>query len=210
MSATRAVVGGPLRWWLGLTVSGTEHLPPSGPCLIASTHTSHADNLALGVGLGRPVHFLGSATLLDTPVVGPLLTSLGMVPVQRGTGDLTVLTTLQELLDDGRTVVLYPEGSRSRDGRVYRPRSGIARVAASSGVSVLPAAVVGSRDLWPVGRRPRSRRGEVEIRLGPSILAPADTSAARRRFQGELHDTLTALSGATAARSFAPVERDAA
>lgn len=210
MSVARTVIGAPLRRWLGLAVSGAEHVPTTGPCLIASTHASHADNLALGVGLGRPVHFLGSASLLDTPVVGPLLTSLGMVPVQRGTGDVTVLTTLRDLLDDGRAVVLYPEGSRSRDGRVYRPRSGIARVAASSGVSVIPAAVVGSRELWPVGSRPRLWKGDVEVRLGRAIPAPADTSAARRRFQGELHARLVALSGAAAASTFAPVDRDAA
>lgn len=200
----RRVLGLPLRGWLGLRVEGASHVPATGPVLLASTHTSHADNLALGVAFDRSVHFLGTASLLETPVIGGMLTDLGMVPVQRG-GDVDeALQIIADLLAAGEAVVIYPEGSRSRDGKVYRPRSGIARLAAASNVPVVPIGVVGTRDLWPVGQRPRPRRGHVRVRVGAPMRAPADNNADRRRFQQALHRQLVMLSGAPAAETFAP------
>ncbi len=78
--------------------------------------------------------------------------------------------------------------------------------AAATGVPVVPAAVVGTYDVWPTGRRPRLRGGRVTIRFAPAIPAPsADTPAERRRFNRTLHDALVALSGAERADTFAPV-----
>lgn len=204
MRAARALVRPLLRWWLGLDVEGLDRLP-DGPCLVASTHTSHADNLALGIGLGRPVRFLGTVSLLDTPVVGGMLESLGMVPVARGSADTAALGTILDLLAAGDTVVLYPEGSRSRDGRVHRPRSGIARLATQAGLPVVPVGVTGSREFWPVDGRPGLRRGRVHVRVGTPLAPPADHPAARRRFQGVLHRHLADLAGAEMADGFAPV-----
>jgi len=113
---------------------------------------------------------------------------------------------LASLLDAGHAVVVYPEGSRSRDGRVYRPRSGVSRLAAATEVPVVPAAVVGTYEVCPTGRRPRLRGGRVSIRFGPAIDPPAsDTPAERRRFNRILHDALVELSGAERADAFAPV-----
>lgn len=206
----RRVLGWPLRAWLGLAVEGGENIPATGPVLLASTHASHADNLALGVAFDRPVHFLGTASLLETPIVGSMLMDLGMVPVQRGGADNDALEVIAGLLAAGEAVVIYPEGSRSRDGRVYRPRSGIARLAAASGVPVVPIGVTGTRDLWPIGQRPRLGRGRVRVHLGAVMAPPADNNADRRRFQQALHRQLVLLSGRPAAETFAPASDQAA
>lgn len=195
-----------LRAWLRLRIEGAHHIPPEGPVLIASTHASHADSIALGAAPERPVFFLGDRRLLAWPVLGRLLPRLGMVALRRGAGDTQAMRVLAQLLGAGHAVVVYPEGSRSRDGRVYRPRSGVSRLAAATGVPVVPAAVVGTYQVWPTGRRPRWRGGRVVIRFGPALAPPpADTPAERRRFNARLQDVLVELSGAPRADEFSPV-----
>lgn len=204
-SFARRVIRPLLRVWLRLRVVDEDLVPATGGVLIASTHASHADSMALGAALRRPVYFLGDERLARWPVLGPWLPKLGMVPVNRGTGDLDALVALQVLLESGAAVVVYPEGSRSRDGRVYRPRSGVARLAAATGVPVVPAAVNGTYDVWPTGARPRIRGGRVQIAFAPPIDAPADDPGSRRRFSRGLHDALVDLSGKPRADEFAPV-----
>lgn len=205
-SAARRIIRPLLCLWLRLRVDGAVHVPSDGPVLIASTHASHADSMALGAAAPRPVFFLGDRRLLAWPLLGRLLPRLGMVALRRGSGDTTAMRVLGDLLGAGHAVVVYPEGSRSRDGRVYRPRSGVSRLAATTGVPVVPAAVVGTYAVWPTGRRPRLRGGRVTIRFGPAIPAPSvDTPAERRRFNLTLHESLIALSGAERADTFAPV-----
>lgn len=203
-STARRVLRPLLRAWLSLEVEDEHHVPSDGPVLIASTHASHADSMALGAGLERPVHFLGDERLTRWPVLGPWLPRLGMVPVRRGEADNDAVASLVRLLDDGRAVVVYPEGSRSRDGRVYRPRSGVARLAAQTGVPVVPAAVIGSFDVWPTGARPRLRGGRVTVRFGAPLPPPSPAPRDRRRFSDELHAVLADLLGVEKADEFAP------
>lgn len=204
-SVARRVLRPVLRGWLRLRVDHADRVPLDGPVLIASTHASHADSIALGAAAPRPVFFLGDRRLLAWPVLGRLLPRLGMVALRRGSGDTGAMQVLVDLLGAGHAVVVYPEGSRSRDGRVHRPRSGVSRLAAATGVPVLPTAVVGTHEVWPTGRRPRLRGGRVRIRFGQPMAPPADTPADRRRFNRQLHDALVELSGAGRADGFAPV-----
>lgn len=213
-SLARRVIRPMLRLWLRLRIEEQHHVPRDGAVIIASTHQSHADSMALGSGLERPVYFLGDERLTRWPVLGGWLPKLGMVPVRRGQGDRSALGFLQELLADGQAVVVYPEGSRSRDGRVYRPRSGVARLAAGTQVAVVPAAVTGIYEVWPIGRRPRLRGGRVTVRFGAPIAPPDQDPRSRRRFNEQLHAALAELSGAEPADEFSPVgggaEEDAA
>ncbi|WP_188584402.1 lysophospholipid acyltransferase family protein [Egicoccus halophilus] len=193
-----------LRRWLRLQIEGTRHVPDDGPVLIASSHQSHADSLALGVAVRRPVHFLGDVRLTQWPLLGPLLPGLGMVPLRRGEGDAEAMAVLRGLVADGRAVAVYPEGSRSRDGRVHRLRSGLGRLAAETGVPVVPAAVAGIYDVWPIGARPRLLGGEVTVRFGPALPPPAATPRARREFNDDLQCRLAALGRTTCADDFSP------
>jgi 1-acyl-sn-glycerol-3-phosphate acyltransferase len=203
-SLVRRVVQPLLRLWLRLEITDEHHIPAEGPVIIASTHQSHADSMALGAGLSRPVFFLGDVRLTTWPLLGPWLPKLGMVPLRRGERDNRALDVLQALLDAGHAVVVYPEGSRSRDGRIYRPRSGVARLAATTGLPVVPAAVAGIYDVWPIGRRPKPLGGRVTVRFGPAIEPPAQDPRSRREFNRRLHDVLVELSGAERADEYAP------
>lgn len=201
----RAVVRPIMRGWLRLQVEDEHHVPEHGPVLIASTHCSHADSMALGAALQRPVYFLGDERLANWPVLGRWLPRMGMVRVKRGQGDTDALAAVRHLLIEGHAVVVYPEGSRSRDGRVHLLRSGVSRVAAAAQVPVIPAAVAGSYDVWPTNARPRLRGGRVAIKFGPAMEPPKQTPSSRRHFNQALQQTLADLAGVEMADTFAPV-----
>ena len=204
-SLRRRVLRPLLSAWLRVRAEGAEQVPESGPVLLAANHRSHADSIALALAVRRPVHFLGDLELTKAPLVGPQLTRLGMVPVQRGTGDAVALDVIRTLLRGGHCVVVYPEGSRSRDGHVHRLRSGVSRIAAELSVPVVPAGVNGTAGVWPVGDRPRLRGASVAVRFGPPFAPPEDTPRARRTFNLDLQAQLADLSGSQAVATFAPV-----
>jgi 1-acyl-sn-glycerol-3-phosphate acyltransferase len=204
-SLTRRVLRPLLRSWLRVRAEGPEHVPDDGPVLIAATHRSHADSIALALAAGRPVHFLGDLALTRTPLLGPLLPKLGMVPLRRGEVDTGALDVVRHLLDDGHAVVVYPEGSRSRDGTVHRLRSGVARVAAERQVPVVPAGLEGIERAWPVGQRPRVTGARVTVRFDRPVEPPQDTPKARRGFNLDLQQRLATLSRSPLVDTFAPV-----
>lgn len=204
-SPRRLVLRPILRSWLRVRAIGAEHVPAEGPVLVASSHRSHADSIALALAVHRPVHFLGDLQLTEAPVVGSQLPKLGMVPLRRGTADSAALDVVRALLGDGHCVVVYPEGSRSRDGKVHRLRSGVARVAAELSVPVVPAGIEGIERAWPVDARPRLLGAAVTVRFAPAFPPPEDTPRARRTFNLELQARLAELSRSEATTTFAPV-----
>jgi 1-acyl-sn-glycerol-3-phosphate acyltransferase len=195
-----------LRRWLDLSVEGREHVPTRGPVLLAGTHQSHADSLAIATAVPRPTHFLGDRRLLEWPVLGPMLPRMGMVPLDRGHGDAGTMDLIARLLSESDAcVVIYPEGSRSRDGRVHRLRSGLGRLAAATSVPVVPVAVAGIHDVWPIGARPRLRGGKVTVRFGLPIDPPGPGAANRRTFNLTLQGLLAELAGVEIAEDFSPI-----
>jgi len=194
-----------LRRWLDLRIEGREHVPTAGAVLLAGTHQSHADSLAIGTAVPRPAHFLGDRRLMGWPVVGPWLPRMGMVPLNRGEGDAAAMEVLARLLSEAACIVIYPEGSRSRDGRVHRLRSGLARIAAATQVPVVPVAVAGIHDVWPIGSRPRLRGGRVTVRFAPQLAPPDPSPAARRAFNLTLQERLAELAETTIAPDFSPI-----
>ena len=193
-----------LRIWLRLGVEGVEHVPEEGPVLVASTHQSHADSIALAAAIRRPVYFLGDLKLTRWPVLGPVLPKLGMVPLRRGEADGSAMDVLEALLRDGACVAVYPEGSRSRDGKVHRLRSGVARLSAQVQAPVVPAAVAGIYDVWPIGRKPRPLGGPVTIRFAPAMEPPEPTPRSRRAFNETLQEVLATLAETEAVDTFSP------
>lgn len=204
-SPRRLVLRPLLRSWIRVRPIDADHVPDDGPVLLAASHRSHADSVALALAVRRPVHFLGDLALTEAPLVGAQLPRLGMVPLRRGIADAKALEVIRELLDRSNCVVVYPEGSRSRDGRVHRLRSGVARVAAEREVPVVPAGLIGIEKVWPIDGRPRLRGASVTVRFGAPFAPPADTPKDRRRFNLELQQRLAELSDSPVATTFAPV-----
>ncbi|MBB6120075.1 lysophospholipid acyltransferase family protein [Nocardiopsis algeriensis] len=189
------------------TVEGRDNVPATGPVLLASNHLSFIDSVAIPLSVTqRPVRFLAKSDYFTgTGVKGrltkTLFTSLGAVPVERGNARDAMLSLemMLERLRNGEACVIYPEGTRSRDGRLYRGRTGVALLALESKAPVVPVAVSGTQHVQPVGTSlPRPHPYTVrfgapmDFSTGYDHLAPGK---ARRMITDEVMDAIHALSG---------------
>ena len=138
-----------------LRIEGAEHVPAEGPVLIASNHLSTLDPIVLAYGVPRPVAFVAKAELFRMPVLSWLIPRLYAIPLERGAGDLSAIKAAIRALKEGLAFGIFPEGTRSRTGKLQPFKTGAAAIAARTGALVVPAAVIGSDRAWPVGKGPR-------------------------------------------------------
>jgi glycerol-3-phosphate dehydrogenase (NAD(P)+) len=148
---------------------GREHLPRSGPLLLASNHRSFLDPFVIGTLVRRPVYYMAKRELFEKRWQAVLLNALGAFPVDRGAGDRDAMDTARAILARGDCVVVFPEGTRVRPGPLGDPRRGIGRLALETGAPVVPVAVIGS-DAVRRGWRIRPRK--VRIRVGAPLCFP--------------------------------------
>jgi 1-acyl-sn-glycerol-3-phosphate acyltransferase len=149
---------------------GREHLPRTGPLLLASNHRSFLDPFVIGTLVRRPVYYMAKRELFQRRWQAWLLNSLGAFPVDRGTGDSDAMDTARAILARGDCVVLFPEGTRVRSGPLGEPRRGVGRLALETGAPVVPVAVIGTED---VRRGWRIRPRKVRIRVGRPLRFPS-------------------------------------
>jgi glycerol-3-phosphate dehydrogenase (NAD(P)+) len=148
---------------------GREHLPRSGPLLLASNHRSFLDPFVIGTLVRRPVYYMAKRELFEKRWQAWALNALGAFPVDRGAGDGDAMATARAILERGDCVVVFPEGTRVRPGPLGDPRRGVGRLALETGAPVVPVAVIGS-DAVRRGWRIRPRK--VRIRVGPALRFP--------------------------------------
>jgi 1-acyl-sn-glycerol-3-phosphate acyltransferase len=155
----------------GLRASGCANIPPSGGAILVSNHLSHLDVFVMGIPLARPLNYVARSSLFFPPL-GILIRSVGGFPIQReGMGAQGLKETLKRLRSGG-VVVLFPEGTRSRDGELGELKSGIAVLASRAAVPIIPAAIAGTFEAWP--RNQKLPGGHpIWIHYGPTIQ-PAD------------------------------------
>ena len=126
-------------------VTGREHVPAHGPVLLASNHLSAVDTILIPSFSPRKVQFLAKASLFATPIGGWFFRHIGAIPVHREAGSAAqaALEAGTRVLAAGQVFAVFPEGSRSRDGRLYRGRSGAAFMALETGATVVPVGLIG-------------------------------------------------------------------
>ena len=145
-----------VRFWGRLEVSGLEHMPLEGPVLLAGNHDSYWDPISIGIaGLPRrQIHALAKKELWSFPGLGPVLNSMGQIPIDRGAGDAHALDTAIQRLRDGRCIGVFLEGTRSL-GRELRARSGFGRLAeAVPEAQIVACTVTGTTDIPRFPKRP--------------------------------------------------------
>jgi 1-acyl-sn-glycerol-3-phosphate acyltransferase len=169
----KAVLGPLMRLMFRTRVEGAEKIPGEGPVILAGNHLTFIDSMLLPVVSGaRPVYFIGK----DEYVTGKgikgramawFFTGVGMIPVDRdgANGGVAALMTGRRVLEEGKIFGIYPEGTRSPDGRLYRGRTGIARLTLMTGAPVVPFAMIGTDKLQPGGKG-LPRPGRVTVRFG--------------------------------------------
>ncbi|WP_377325891.1 lysophospholipid acyltransferase family protein [Pimelobacter simplex] len=187
-------------------VEGIENVPASGAVLLASNHLSFADSVVIPIVAPRKVVFLAKAEYFTGSGIRGRLSKawfegLGMVPVDRSDtrAALNSLDVALDVLGRGDAFGIYPEGTRSRDGRLYRGRTGVAQLALTAGVPVVPVGLIGTDELQPIDAR-WPRLAKVTVRFG----APLDFTGrfegvapgrARREATDEIMAAIQALTG---------------
>ncbi len=153
-------------------VDGAEHLPTEGAAILASNHLSFSDSIFLPLVVPRKITFLAKSDYFTGKGVKGLLTrqfmrGAGQVPIDRsgGAASEAALQTAMQVLAKGHLLGLYPEGTRSPDGRLYRGKTGIARMALETGVPVVPVAMINTDVVQPTGQI-IPKLGRVGVRLG--------------------------------------------
>jgi 1-acyl-sn-glycerol-3-phosphate acyltransferase len=154
----KALLGLVMRVLFRPTVEGAEHIPGDGPVILAGNHVTFIDSMFLGLVVKRQVFFIGKDEYVTTPglkgrLMATWFTAMGMIPVDRdgGHGGVAALMTGRRLLEEGKVFGIYPEGTRSPDGRLYRGRTGVSRLALMTGAPVVPFAMVGTDKIQPGG-----------------------------------------------------------
>lgn len=159
-------------------ITGLEHVPRHGALIVASNHLSFVDSVVIPLAVPRRVRFLAKSEYFEGPGLRGLasrlfFTAIGAVPVRRDAArdSMASLETALAVLKEGHAFGIYPEGTRSRDGRLYRGRTGVGWLALESGAPVVPVCVTGTNDVQPVGSNALRVR-PVTVRFGP-VVDPA-------------------------------------
>ncbi len=195
-------------------VEGLEHIPATGGAVFAGNHLSVADELFLGSVVPRHIAFWAKAEYFSGKGIGGFFTKrlmegLGAIKVERagGRAALTAFDAAIPALQGGDMVAVYPEGTRSPDGRLYRGRTGAARLAVAAGVPISPVGVIGTEKVQPIGQPyPMVGRGKVTIRFGKPIetTGRADDRTSLRALTDEVMAEIQKLTGQEYVPRYAP------
>jgi 1-acyl-sn-glycerol-3-phosphate acyltransferase len=204
---SRTVVSPLVRMVYRPIIEGRENVPKKGAVILASNHMSFIDSIAIPVASPRAVHFLAKSSYFEgTGVKGwasrVFFTAVGASPVRRGAGQaaLDALDQHKTMLEEGLAVALYPEGTRSLDGRLYKGRTGVAFLALQTGAPVVPVGIVGTNEAMPVGASGLPKRDpRITVRFGKPLdvseFGPATSGKARRLATDAIMAAIHELSG---------------
>lgn len=171
---------------------GANLVPAEGPVLLLCNHQSNLDPVLVGMSCERHLHYLARETLFDIPWLRGLMLSLNAIPIDRDGSGLAGLKATMKVLKQGRIVLLFPEGTRTKDGEVHRLKPGFCTLARRCKATLVPVAIEGAFDSWPRGTslpkphpvsivfgKPISPERVVEIKTDPELVQAVETEIRR-------------------------------
>lgn len=212
----KALVGPVLKGVLRPQVEGLERIPRSGPAILACNHLSVSDHLYLPLVVPRPIAFMAKAEYFLQPgftgwARGALIKGLGQVAVDRsgGRAGVDALKRALPILQNGGLHGIFPEGTRSPDGRLYKGKTGVARLALEAKVPVIPIGLIGTDVAQPIGKAMPDPRAEVLIKIGKPLYFGRYEGMERdkhivRAVTDEVMDSIRQLSGQEYVDRYAP------
>jgi 1-acyl-sn-glycerol-3-phosphate acyltransferase len=202
-----------LRWLFDLRVTGVDHLPETGPFIVAANHHNYVDGVVLGVALPRPIAFVVMPRVFNASPLHPLLHRwIGSIQVSLERPDPGAIRRVLRVLESGRVIGIFPEGPFSREGRLCPGQPGVAMIALRSGMPVVPAAIDGTYEALAGRRFHVPRRYPLSVRFGAPMLfgrarhgriTRTDRADVTRRIMAEI----AALLGAERTRIGASADR---
>jgi len=171
------------RLFFQMRVVHQERMIEQGPLILAVNHTSFIDPPLAGICSRRGVYYLARKTLLKWPFFGPLFPAMNVIPVERDGNDMSALREVIEKIREGNGVVLFPEGTRSKDGNLQPGRAGIGLVIAKTGAPVLPMRIFGAFEAFPKNAK-MPQFSPVTVVIGePLYFGAAELEASRDAYQ---------------------------
>lgn len=173
--ALKVVLTPLLRLIYRVRVDGRHHVPRTGPVILASNHQSFIDSIFLPLAIPRRVTFVAKAEYFETWKTAWFFRAVGMIPLKRqgGSASARAIAAAREVLDGGGVLGIYPEGTRSPDGRLYRGHTGVARLAYQCGAPVVPVAQFGTAEVQPIGSMLPRVFKRVQVKMGEPLRFPA-------------------------------------
>ena len=170
-------------------LQGFERLPAEGPAILCPNHVSFLDSAFLMLNVPRNISFVGKAEYMDSWKTKFLFPALGMIPIDRAGGDKSqaALDTAEAVLRRGEFFGIFPEGTRSRDGYLYKGRTGAARLALKVDCPIFPVGVIGTREIQPPDAKMPKLRMHCTIKIGRPL------NPNRYRNRGDDHMVLRQL-----------------
>jgi 1-acyl-sn-glycerol-3-phosphate acyltransferase len=164
--------------------TGLENVPETGPAILASNHLSFIDSLFIPLLVKRRVVFLGKSDYFDSWRTRWFVRSVGVIPVRRegGAASEAAIRAGIRALREGHIVAIYPEGTRSPDGRLYRGKTGVARMALEGQAAVIPVCVKGTDKVMPIGAKAPRLFGRLEVTYGAPLRFDQYFDRSRDRF----------------------------
>ena len=177
---------------------GNEHIPKQGGVLLVSNHVSLLDPVIIGAATDRELHFLGADTYFHVPGLGWLFTQLNGIPIKRGAPSWQSLKKVISCLEFGEALLIFPEGTRSVDGRLGGMKKGASFMIHHSGVPVIPVFIKGTERFMPRGAK-FIRPAKLSVTFGPPIdfthlEGIEQKQALYRRMSQEIRQAILALS----------------
>lgn len=174
-------------------VIGAENMIEEGPCIIAANHCSYLDPPLVGVACKRAIHYLARKSLLDIPVLGPILPQLNVIPVDQKNADRSALMGAIRVVRNGGAVLIFPEGTRSLDGTLQPAQAGIGMIAAKTGAPVVPVKILGSFKALPRDKL-IPRIVSIQVRIGERLGFSETELQNRNIYEDYSKRILTAIS----------------
>ena len=183
-------------------VEGREHVPRNGPVILAANHRSFMDSIFLPLVIRRKVTFVAKAEYFESKKTAWFFRGVGQIPIQRSGGSASerALASATEVLRDGAVFGIYPEGTRTRDGKLHRGHTGVARLALRTGAPIVPVGLIGTDEIQATDSKLPQLFKKVAIRFGePLALARyrdnADDTLVLRQIADEVMFEIGSLSG---------------
>lgn len=182
------------RTFFSYRVTGAENVIEDGPAIIACNHASFLDPPLAGIACKRAIHYLARKSLLDWPVMGPLMPEWNVIPVDPKNAERSALMGIIRVIREGGAALIFPEGTRSKDGRLQSAQPGVGMIVAKTAAPVVPMRIFGSFDAFPRDRK-TPRRIPITVVVGKPLRFESGEAGGRDAYQKTSDRIMDAVAG---------------